>query len=409
MKNALWEYIFMNQLIITHFKDKLISCFLEDTELVQINCEDSNAKNILGNIYVGKIKNIVKNINAAFVEIENQTMCYLPLEKNPTAVFTKPKKNNKWNIGDELLVQITKESIKTKAPMASSCLNFTGKYVVLTHGKTGIGISGKIKDKEKREHLQKVMKPYGTKEYGFIVRTNSVSAPEEEIIEETLYLINRYEILKTTGIHKNCFSLVEKAPSGYLCDIRDGYSQNIDQIVTDDATLYQEMKSYLELNQKKDLEKLRLYTDTTISLNHLYSIETKITKALQEKVWLKSGGYLVIQPTEALTSIDVNTGKAIAGKRRAEETFFKINLEAAEEIAKQIRLRNLSGILIIDFIDMASRENQIRLIEYLKTKIAKDPIPTQFIDLTALHLVELTRKKQRKPLHEQLRDSKQQT
>ena len=167
--------------------------------------------------------------------------------------------------------------------------------------------------------------------------------------------------------------------------------------------LYQEMKSYLESSQKRDLEKLELYTEEDISLNHLYGIETKIKKALQEKVWLKSGGYLVIQPTEALTSIDVNTGKAIAGKRNAEETFLKINLEAAEEIAKQIRLRNLSGILIIDFIDMVSKEKQMQLIETLKMKIAKDPIPTQFIDLTALHLVELTRKKQRKPLHEQLR------
>lgn len=393
----------MNQLVITHFKEKLVSCFFEDSELVQVNCEDTDSESILGNIYVGKIKNIVKNINAAFVEIENQTMCYLPLEKNPTAIFVKPKTNQKWNIGDELLVQITKESIKTKAPMVSSCLNFTGKYVVLTHGKTGIGISGKIKEKEERERLQQIMKPYGTKEYGFIVRTNSAFVSEEEIIEETVSLVNQYETLKATGIHKNRFSLVQKGPKGYLCDIRDGYSQKIDRIITDDVMLYQEMKSYLESSQKRDLEKLELYTEEDISLNHLYGIETKIKKALQEKVWLKSGGYLVIQPTEALTSIDVNTGKAIAGKRNAEETFLKINLEAAEEIAKQIRLRNLSGILIIDFIDMVSKEKQMQLIETLKMKIAKDPIPTQFIDLTALHLVELTRKKQRKPLHEQLR------
>lgn len=395
----------MNQLIITHFKDKLVSCFLENGELVQVNCEDTDTKGILGNIYVGKIKNIVKNINAAFVEIENRIICYLSLEKNKTAIFTNPKNNNKWNIGDELLIQVTKEGIKSKAPMASSCLNFTGKYVVLTHGKTGIGISGKIKDNEERERLQKILKPYKTKEYGFIVRTNSAFASESEIIEETLCLIKRFELLKTTGIYKSCFSLIEKGPSSYICDIRDGYSQNIDQILTDDVVLYHEMKAYLEVNQKKDLEKLRLYSETDISLNRLYSIETKITKALQEKVWLKSGGYLIIQPTEALTAIDVNTGKAIAGKRKAEETFLKINLEAAEEIAKQIRLRNISGIIIIDFIDMGEKNNKIRLIEHLKSKIANDPIPTQFIDLTALHLVELTRKKQRKPLHEQLKSS----
>lgn len=393
----------MNQLIVTYYKNKLVSCFLEDMELVQVNCEDAGTEGILGNIYVGKIKNIVKNINAAFIEIENQIMCYLSLEKNQTAIFVNSKKNNKWVIGDELLVQITKESIKTKAPMASSCLNFTGKYVVLTHGKPGIGISGKIKENEERLRLQKIMKPFATQEYGFIVRTNSAFASEEEIIEETQCLIKKFQLLKTTGIHKSCFSLIDKAPSGYLCDIRDGYSRDIDQILTDDHSLYCEIKSYLETNQKKDLEKLKMYTKTDISLNHLYNIETKISKALQEKVWLKSGGYLIIQPTEALTSIDVNTGKAIAGKRKAEETFLKINLEAAEEIAKQLRLRNLSGIIIIDFIDMDTQKNQLHLIEHLKTKIANDPIPTQFIDLTALHLVELTRKKQRKPLHEQLK------
>lgn len=158
----------------------------------------------------------------------------------------------------------------------------------------------------------------------------------------------------------------------------------------------------MQTYQKEDLEKLRLYKDTQISLNRLYSLETKLSKALKERVWLKSGGYLVIQPTEALTVIDVNTGKAISGKKPTEETFFNINLEAAEEIAKQLRLRNLSGIIIIDFIDMQKDRNKELLISCLSKWIEKDPVKTVFVDMTRLNLVEITRQKVRKPLHEQI-------
>ncbi|WP_281352952.1 ribonuclease E/G [Anaerocolumna sedimenticola] len=162
------------------------------------------------------------------------------------------------------------------------------------------------------------------------------------------------------------------------------------------------MYSYLKSYQKEDLPKLKLYEDKLITLGNLYGIRTKLDNALREKVWLKSGGTIIIQPTEALTVIDVNTGKAISGKKKAQDTFYKINMEAAIEIAKQIRLRNLSGIIIIDFIDMDEQEYKNRLMNELEELFKSDPIKTTLVDMTALNLVEVTRKKVRKPLYEQL-------
>ncbi|WP_313128685.1 ribonuclease E/G [Anaerocolumna sp.] len=390
-----------NKLIITKQENQIISAIYEGNDMVQVNIDHRESISILGNIYIGKVKNIVKNINAAFVEIGDGRMCYLSLAENLYPIYVKPKLTEKLVVGDELLVQISKEDIKTKAPVVTTNLNFTGKYVVLIHGRSMIGISSKIEDEEERKRLKKLMKAFKDDSYGFIVRTNAVNMDEERIREEIIVLKKQYEELKQYGIHKSLFTLLYQNPPGYICDIRDGYADQIDEIVTDDFEIHKNIKEYLEKYQKEDLAKLHLYEDNMITLKNLYSVNTKLEKGLNEKVWLKSGATLIIQPTEALTVIDVNTGKAISGKKNVEDTFFKVNMEAAQEIAKQIRLRNLSGIIIIDFIDMSKREYKIRLMKFLEELFRKDPIKTTLVDMTALNLVEITRKKVRKPLYEQ--------
>jgi len=224
------------------------------------------------------------------------------------------------------------------------------------------------------------------------------------ITKEISCLIEIYKNIRSYGIYKSRFSLLYRTPPAYICDIRDGYSDRVDEFVTDDIDLYENMRDYLVNHQPEDKDKLRLYQDTSISLSSLYGIKEKIKDAIKPMVWLKSGGSLVIQPTEALTVIDVNTGKAVAGKKKVQETFLRINLEAAKEIARQIRLRNISGIIIIDFIDMALQKNKDLLMEELEKEFKKDPIKTTLVDMTALGLVEVTRKKLRKPLHEQVND-----
>ena len=367
---------------------------------VQVNVEGIG-NNILGNIYVGKVKNIVKNINAAFIEIAEGNMCYLPLEDAIAPIFLKAKKTNKIMIGDELLVQISKEDIKTKAPAVTTNLNFTGKYVALVHGKSMIGISPKIEGLAEKNRLKKLLHNKKGECYGFIVRTNARAKSDDVILNEIDFLTKQYREILDYGVHKTPFSLLYQMPPGYICNIRDGFADSIDEFLTDDKEIYEEMSSYLTNYQKEDLPKLRLFEDKLISLENLYSIHVKLQNALREKVWLKCGGSIIIQPTEALTAIDVNTGKAIGGKKKAEDTFLKVNLEAAHEIAKQLRLRNISGIIIIDFIDMSVQSNKDKLMKELNDLFRHDPVKTSLVDMTALNLVEVTRKKVRKPLHEQ--------
>ena len=390
-----------NRLIITKQKNYIISSFFEGKDMVQINMEQEETETLLGNIYLGKVKNIVKNINAAFVELSGGVMAYLSLNENKNPIFANAKKNTLIQIGDEIIVQVLKENIKTKAPVVTTNLNITGKYVVLTRGKTNLSLSSKIQNESERKRLKNILLDYQNEEYGIIMRTNAEYAKKEFIQKEISNLIAIYDNIRTYGIHKDRFSLLFQAPPGYICDIRDGFSGNLDEIITDDKDIMEEMTVYLTNYQAEDLQKLRFYEDEHLSLSSLHGIQTKLEKALQEKVWLKSGGYLVIQPTEALVVIDVNTGKAVAGKKQVQETFFKMNQEAAIEIARQIRLRNLSGIIIVDFIDMESDDNKNELMNELEKLLKRDPTKTVVVDMTALGLVEITRKKVRKPLHEQ--------
>jgi len=199
-----------------------------------------------------------------------------------------------------------------------------------------------------------------------------------------------------------CFSCLRSAPPSYISDLKNVYMEGMEEIIVGDPELYTRIQAFFaaEIPEKEGL--LRLYDDSAFPLGKLYSTQTAIEKALREKVWLRNGGYLVIQPTEALTVIDVNSGKS-AGKGKNEEGILKINLEAAREAARQIRLRNLSGIIIIDFINLESEENVGLLLKEFRMRLAGDPIQTTLVDITPLNLVEVTRKKVHRPLYEQIR------
>lgn len=392
-----------SKLVFVKTKDSIISGLIDEGDLVEVSVEKLGEEGLLGNIYLGKVKNIVKNINAAFVEIENRQMVYLSLSEMKTPVFADPNHPGKLRIGDELLVQVTKENAKLKAPLATTEFNITGKYAVLVHGRNALGISQKISDPEERKRLKEIVKPYINEGYGFIIRTNAAEAKEEVLEQEIARLVREYRNIVDFGVHWNCFTKLYSTPPAYIGEIRDGYADEIDEIKTDDKELYDQIKDYLSIYQPEDLTKLKLYTDSNLSLSKLYGIEEKLNKALYERVWLASGAYLIIQPTEACTVIDVNTGKAIAGKTDTEGTFFSVNVEAADEIGRQLRLRNISGIIIVDFIDMEEEEHKKALMHHLRIVLERDRIPTKLVDMTALNLVEITRKKTRKPLLEQIR------
>lgn len=392
------------KILIEKTEEQIRTFFLENDEIVEIHCtpadEESAGRHLLGNIYVGKVKNIVLNIGAAFVEIESGVNCYYDMKDAEHAVFTHKSGKKPLCIGDELVVQISKEAVKTKAPTVTGNISFTGRYAVLTHGNTRIGVSSKI-PKKMREEYKERLRQFQNDRFGIIVRTNAKDAPFQDVLDEISRLRDEYERILSAAPTRVCFSCLRSAPPSYISDLKNVYMEGMEEIIVGDRELYTRIQNYFaeEIPEKEGL--LRLYDDESYPLGKLYSTQTAIEKALREKVWLKNGGYLVIQPTEALTVIDVNSGKN-AGKGKNEEGIMKINLEAAREAAKQIRLRNLSGIIIIDFINLESEENVSHLLKELRMRLAEDPVQATLVDITPLNLVEVTRKKVHRPLYEQL-------
>lgn len=392
-----------SKIVIVRSGDNIISGLVDDGELVEVSVDKARDNILLGNIYLGKVMNIVKNINAAFVELEDKQMCYLSLSDVRRPVFARSAHPGKLCAGDELIVQVVKESARYKAPLATTEFNLTGKYLVLVHAGRTLGISQKIKDHARREELRGILEPFLSGEYGFIVRTNAEDAPAELLEREARRLVTEYRQVVEYGVHWSTFSCLYSNLPAYVWSIRDSYSGEIEEIVTDDLEIFRTVQEYLDFYQPEDSRKLILYVNSMLSLSKLYAIEEKLNRALHERVWLDSGAYLIIQPTEALTVIDVNTGKAIKGKSDQENTFLNVNLEAAAEIARQLRLRNISGIIIVDFIDLKNDEHRRQLMKEFSAILAKDRIPSKLVDMTALNLVEITRKKIRKPVAEQLR------
>lgn len=380
---------------------KTLSFLMNNKDCLEISCDIEEERSLIGNIYVGKVKNIVKNIDAAFVEIKKGVLCFLPLSEIEEAIFANNKKSKRLAAGDELLVQVLKDGVKTKAPVVSANLNFTGRYFVFTtKRKDELGLSNKL-NAEERKRLQEYIQKKDADSFGIIVRTNAKNATEEELDKEYAYLKDVYENVVTYGVHKTAFSLLLEDEAPYIKQLRNIHQEELDEIITDDKAIYEQAHEFLNSHQPGDLDKLRFYEDESYSLWKLYGLETLLDDATRTRVWLKSGGYLVIEPTEALTVIDVNTGK-YDGNKNAEATFLKINQEAAVETAKQLRLRNISGIIIIDFIDMKAEADKLEVLCTLNQELKKDPVKAALADMTKLNLAEVTRKKVKKTLREQL-------
>lgn len=383
-----------------------VAALSEEERIVEIRLESDQEKSILGNIYTGQVENIASNIQAAFVQIEPGKRCYYSLAEAQRAVFSAGRKGNgPLRPGDELLVQVSRDAMKGKLPALTSNLNFTGRYLVLTTGDKKFGLSSKLAQ-EDRHRLSGWLKEEAErpdKEFGIIVRTNAADASKEEILKELEWLKGRYHKAVVQGRNRTCFSLVLETEPFYVAAVRDAYGRDLDEIITDVPEIREMILGYLEEISPELKEKLRFYQDKLLPLYKLYRVETALDAIQKEKVWLNSGGFLVIQQTEAFVSIDVNSGK-YTGKKKMEETFRKINLEAAAEISRQLRLRNLSGIILIDFINMENPDHRDELFHVLQKLLRKDPIKSRAIDITPLHILEMTRKKVRRPVIEDIRE-----
>lgn len=417
-------------LLIIERNEQILSMLYQENRLVQVKVhekrEDNTSSLPLNAIYIGKVKNVVPSIDAAFVEVCNGQMGFLPMKHVKNPIIVNRKYDGRIVAGDEILVQIEKEAIKTKDPGLTCNLSFTGKYCVLTTGKQDIGFSTKLDNKTKafwKQQLKEwnVEEVLRTENVGMVVRTNvsglmdynndlHTGSCESDIVnlknrgldgitffqEEYEQLLEQKNKVLSSVSYRTCFSCLFQPMEGYLSDIRDIYENSFDKIVTNKEEIYRRICE--EFPTMKNVE---FYHDSRIPLDKLYSVETRLKEALDERVWLKSGAYLVIQQTEALTVIDVNSGK-IQKKNPKDDIYFEINKEAAKEIALQLQLRNISGIIIIDFISQNTIEQDSELLSYLSGLVKKDSVKTHVVDMTPLGLVEVTRKKIHKSLREQL-------
>ena len=337
------------KLIFTCLRERRAALLVNARGVAAIRVLRSDASKI-GGIYLGKIQNVAKNIDACFVEILPGELCFLPLREAGAAYLTNRKADGTLKAGDELVVMVTRDAQKTKRASATAD-PARMKQLLCKNGSTPENAS---------EALQSLLEQADHKVY-----FTCLLKPSEAV----------YEVLEQMA-----------DPSEYS------------EILTDDPQIYRQLSEgdHPLLKQKS----IRFYDDPAISLRLLYSLERGMEEALDTRVWLKCGGYLVIEPTEAMTVIDVNTGKN-TDKKTASETYLKTNLEAAEEIAVQLRLRNLSGIIVVDFIDMKEKAQNEELMRRLRQCLAADPVKTVLVDMTPLGLVEITRKKTLRPLHEQ--------
>ena len=395
----------MSKFIVTSHAETMYCCLLNKKDkLMEVHPFKIEKDRIVGNVYIGQISNIVKNIQAAFIDVGLEKDVFLQLDSMNHYIYTNGKESTEVpKVGDELLVQITKDAHGSKMPTATSMIAITGRYSVLTYKKCFIGLSSKIHGMDERNRLKEIFKKSLHSMYGFIVRTNAMGVSEDHLTLEIQQLTTQFHRIMENSKYLKCFQCVYKQPAIYIQLIRDLYEHKVEEYIFDDHDIYNEAIDFFrEEIYDYIIEKFRLYKDDTYTLYKLYNIGVQIDRAIQEKVWLKSGANLVIQPTEALVAIDVNTSKAISKNRNFEETVYQINMEAAKAVARQIRLRNLSGILIVDFIDMKDEKHKEHLLETLNRLLAQDRVKTVLVDMTPLGLVEITRKKTGKPLKEQL-------
>lgn len=387
----------MNKLIITSFDDRLVSVEIEDGVPVAIYPEPLADGPKLGSIYVGKVKNILPNINSAFVEIAPGENCFLSLKNLGTPIYVKKSKAMELKIGDELLVQVSKEAMKTKLPSVTTDLNISGQYFVFTLGNKQISYSKKYTTSERTLMMAYIKEKTLPESYGVVCRTSAVKVNKDVRDLEWNRLVQQMDQLVYHGRQRTCHSQLYQKSSVYMQKATSLLGNQVAQIVTDKADVYEYLINELG-HRCCDQITITHYTDD-YSLANLYGFIKLKDQLLNRKIWLKSGGYLVFDYTEACIVIDVNSGKNIRGNNKR-TLINEINGEAAHMIARHLRLRNLSGICIIDFIDMKDENDKLALMNTLKRAVAKDPIPTQVVDLTKLNLVEVTRKKINQPLHE---------
>lgn len=387
----------MTELLIQTNKEQRKIALVENDKLIEYYEENDTIQRKEGNIYIGIIKDIIKGMQSAFVDIGTEKNSFIHLKDILPKIDEKTEKydetidiSNVAKVGQKILVQVKKDSNEKKGARVSTHINLPSKYLVLLPNTNIITISQKIADKKEQERLVELVKENLTEGNGAIIRT-SAEGKEKEIIEDIKNVEKKWNNIIQTSVKPNLNKakllyksedIVEKM----LIDLTD---RSIEKIIVNNKEEFQKLTKLKEENN--EYKNIEIELSNNQNLLEIYEIEKQIEKLENRKIWLKCGGFITIDKTEALTAIDVNTGK-YTGKQNLEQTVFKVNKEATIEIAKQLRLRDIGGIIIIDYIDMKEQENKDEIEKILKEELKKDRTKTQVEGFTKLDLMELTRK-----------------
>ncbi|MBA7547006.1 Ribonuclease G [subsurface metagenome] len=383
--------------------------------MVEIHIERIEDDKIVGYIYKGKVTNVLPGIEAAFVDIGIEKNAFLHVDKatddqnkdEEAAIKTDFNSTSKAGldkikVGQEIMVQVVKEAIPPKGARVTTNISLPGRYLVLMPNSTNLGISHRIEEEKERERLKKIVQKIKPKNAGLIIRTVAWGKDLEDFLPDLDFLTRLWnKIKKREGKAKAPMLLHEDLTLTYRI-IRDLLTEEAEEILINSKNEYKNMLKFLKTLSLSELEpRVSLYAGEKPIFEE-YNIEKEINKGLQKKIWLKCGGYLVFDQAEALTVIDVNTGKFV-GKKDMRKTILKTNLQAAEEIGLQLRLRDIGGIIIIDFIDMDNQEDIEKVVNKLGESFKKDKTKSNIVQNTELGLVELTRKRSRRDLENMLR------
>ena len=393
----------MQELVITRQNAEKKIALVEDGILKEYYIEQEDNKRLEGNIYIGKVKDVLPGMQAAFVDIGEGKNTFIHIQdilpKTSNITGNKNENLEKYSIKDyikensNLLVQVKKDSISTKGARITTHIHIPGRFVVVLPENDFITVSQKIENEEERNRLINIIKKIKEEEkqnIGIIIRTAAEGKSTEQIEKDVKNTIKKWNEIKQKSEkeNENAPILIQKQDTILEKILLDIIDNGLEQIWVNDDILEKQIKeiiskidssSKIQINiQKKELEKK-------------YDLNTQIEKLSNRKIWLKCGGFITIDKTEALTAIDVNSGK-FTGKKSLEETVLKVNQEASVEIAKQLRLRDIGGIIVIDYIDMSEEESKLEIINILKENLKQDRAKTQIMEFTKLNLLEMTRK-----------------
>ncbi len=382
------------QMIVRRMPHQTQIVVLEGPVLVEHYVARSDRTSLIGNVYLGKVRNVLPGMEAAFVDFgegKNGVLYAADVQYDTNGNGRgRPRIEKALRNGDTIMVQVVKDAMGHKGARLTNEISMAGRHLVLVpDAEDRGGISRRLPDDERRR-LRTLVNEAKPKGYGVIVRTAALGATKEDVVRDIGRLQEMWGEIQEAAKTASAPELLYREPPLVIRVIREHFTSEFKRLIVDDQDTESEIKRYLEATDPDLLEKVETYQDE-LPVFERYHIEDQLRKALDRNVWLPSGGHIVIEPTEALTVIDVNTGKFV-GRSNLEETVLQNNLESAEEIARQLRLRDIGGIIVIDFIDMESEKNRRSVLRKLQEELAKDKSRTQVSEVSSFGLVEMTRK-----------------